>query len=148
MYSRFSTTRTTVRPRVLIVEDHADGREALRLLLTIQGYDVEVAGDGMEAVRKALEKPPTAAIIDIVLPNLDGREVAGLLRAALGESVVLIAYSSYEAEELGWRFEDTKFDSWLVKPADPAKLHRCLASGPRPTGEGLSRVRFAHAPPP
>jgi CheY-like chemotaxis protein len=113
--------------RVLVVEDHPDGREALRLLLSIMGYEVESARDGVEAVRKAILRPPDAVVIDIVLPRLGGCDVAELLRAALGDKVRLLAYTAYDAGDLGRRLEETHFDAWLIKPVDPARLRRCLA---------------------
>jgi CheY-like chemotaxis protein len=58
--------------RVLIVEDNPDGRETLRLLLDLWGYQVEAAADGAEGVRKALAWRPDAAVVDLHLPLLDG----------------------------------------------------------------------------
>ena len=82
---------------------------------------------GWRPCARRVQTPPDAAVIDIVLPRLDGCEVAEQLRAALGESVLLIAYTAYGPDELGWQLEDTDFDSWLIKPAEPANLRRCLA---------------------
>jgi two-component system response regulator MprA len=105
--------------RVLVVEDDPDGREALRLLLCIMGYEVEVASDGMEAVRKGVRTRPDVVVIDVVLPRLGGCDVAELLRAALGEQVLLVAYSAYDAVDLGRRLEETDFDSWLISRSRP-----------------------------
>jgi DNA-binding response OmpR family regulator len=67
-------------PRVLVVEDNPDGREALRILLDIQGFAVEAAPDGEQGVQKALSWKPDAAVVDIGLPLLDGFEVARRVR--------------------------------------------------------------------
>jgi hypothetical protein len=58
--------------RILVVEDNRDGREALRLLLRLWGYEVEAAADGQQAVQKALAVRPEVALVDIGLPGLDG----------------------------------------------------------------------------
>src|SRR4051794_28769254 len=87
-----SLSRALHPRRVLIVEDYPDGREALRLLLTVLGHEVAVAADGIEGVRLAREVCPDAALVDIGLPGLDGYEVARQIRSHLGDAVLLIAY--------------------------------------------------------
>jgi CheY-like chemotaxis protein len=81
--------------RVLLVEDHPDGRETLKLLLELCGYQVEAAADGRQGVEKGLAWRPEVAVVDIGLPLLDGYEVARRLRAALGGRVRLIALTAY-----------------------------------------------------
>ena len=63
-------------PLVLLIEDNADAREALRVLLELDGYDVEAAADGPQALEIARGKTPAVALIDIGLPGIDGYEVA------------------------------------------------------------------------
>ena len=70
--------------RVLLIEDNPDGRESLRALLTLAGFQVETAEDGLQGVKKALSWRPDTAIVDIGLPILDGYQVASCLREALG----------------------------------------------------------------
>ena len=80
----FSPTEQATLPyRVLVIEDHPDGRESLRVLLGLWGYQVEVASDGLVGVEKALSWRPDAAIVDINLPVLDGHEAARRIRAQL-----------------------------------------------------------------
>jgi CheY-like chemotaxis protein len=117
------------RQRVLIVEDHPDGREALRLLLSLLGYDVVVAGNGVTGILTALRKHPDVVILDVNLPKLDGCDAARVIRAALGQSVQLIAYTAYDPCDLDCRVEETDFDSWLVKPASIEALERCMHRG-------------------
>jgi len=115
--------------RVLIVEDHPDGREMLRLLLELHGHIVEAAADGREGVAKALAWAPEVAILDIGLPVLDGFEVARRVRAALGRGVLLIALSGYDLPEYVRRAFEAGFDHHLVKPADTGRLLRLLQLG-------------------
>jgi two-component system, sensor histidine kinase len=112
-----------VRSRhVLIVEDNADARESLRLLLHLLGYRVEVARDGREGVQKALASHPEVGLIDIGLPGLDGYEVARRLRSTLGASIVLIAHTAYTQPEDRERAFEAGFNVFLGKPAEPNRL--------------------------
>jgi len=112
--------------RVLIVEDNPDGREMLKLLLELYGYQVAEAGDGREGVEKALAWGPEVAVVDIGLPVLDGYEVARRLRAALGGRVVLIALTAYGEPEDVRRAFQAGFDYHLTKPSHPTDLLRLL----------------------
>ena len=101
--------------KVLVVEDNADGRESLRMLLSLCGCRVETAADGAEGVRKAIVGHPHIALVDIGLPVMDGREVARRIRA-LGRRVILVACTAYEEGYGGARAKESPFDAWLVKP--------------------------------
>ena len=117
--------------RVLVVEDNPDGREMLRLLLQMAGYDVRVARDGVEAVEVALRELPQAAVIDIGLPRLDGYAVAQRLRTALGPNIFLITHTSHGRPEDRQRALQAGFDVHLVKPVDPAELFAWLDAASR-----------------
>jgi CheY-like chemotaxis protein len=129
--------------RVLIIEDNPDGRESLRLLLELSGYQVEVAEDGHAGLCKALAWRPDAALVDIGLPLIDGYQVARRVRAALGEGVRLIAVTAYRSP---WDRDMAflaGFDAHLPKPTAPEVLLRTLereclqapAAPPREAGE-------------
>ena len=60
---------------VLIVDDEADLRETLRDALQDEGYTVEVAGDGAEALQRLANMEPCAVILDLIIPIIDGVEV-------------------------------------------------------------------------
>ena len=115
--------------RVLLVEDHPDSREMLRLLVELWGHQVEVAGDGLQGVRKALSWRPDVAVVDIGLPVLDGYEVARRLRAALNDDIRLIALTGYCQTRDRQNALDAGFDVHLTKPADTAELARLLGGG-------------------
>jgi CheY-like chemotaxis protein len=91
----------------------------LGLLLSLLGHRVELAADGVEGVRKALTLHPDVAIVDLRLPRLDGYQVAERLRASLGKSVVLLAFSAYDADDTGERVNEAGFDAHVVKTAGP-----------------------------
>jgi CheY-like chemotaxis protein len=127
--------------RVLVAEDDPDGRESLSLLLSLLGHQVEVAGDGPEAVHKALGPfHPDVAIIDIGLPKLDGIRVGRLLRDALGPGLVLVAHTAYGDQATARLVAEAGYDAHLVKPVDVENLLHWLEPGaseaPGQTAEG------------
>jgi CheY-like chemotaxis protein len=130
--------------RVLVVEDHRDSREALRILLEMWGYQVEVAEDGLRGAERALAWQPVAAIVDIGLPILNGYEVARRVRASLGANIRLIALTAYGQPEDRKRALEAGFDVHLVKPVEldtlAFHLRRAPPSAPEPPGgEGPRR---------
>jgi CheY-like chemotaxis protein len=121
--------------RVLVVEDNPDGRETLRLLLQMLGYEVAVAADGVQGVEKALEQRPHVAVIDIGLPGLDGYQVARRLRAELGDGIFLITQTGYGQPEDRRRALEAGFDVHLTKPVDPQELFSWLETAAARTGK-------------
>jgi two-component system, sensor histidine kinase len=113
---------------ILIVEDNDDAREALRMLLELDGHVVEAAAEGMQALEITRAKDPDVALVDIGLPGIDGYEVARRIRAAGGRRPLLIALTGYGQPEDKRRAAEAGFDSLLVKPVDPAALTDLLAT--------------------
>jgi len=114
----------------LLIEDNPDGRESLRMLLTLLGHQVDAAADGVEGLRKALETQPEIAIIDIGLPRMNGLQVARRIRAALGRDIVLIACTAYDRADIGDRVIEAGFDAHLVKPIELSELDPWLDGQP------------------
>jgi CheY-like chemotaxis protein len=122
------------------VEDNPDGRESLRLLLSILGHRVDVAADGVEGVTKAVLRQPDIALIDIGLPLLDGYQVARRIRALLGQRIILIAYTAYDSPEARERVVEAGFDAHLVKPIELRELAPWLDVGPLSEPAAIARV--------
>ena len=121
------TTRTPpAARRILIIEDNADCRETLRLLLNVWGFEVDVAEDGPGGLCKAITGRPDIAVVDIGLPGLDGYEVARRLRRELADGVRLVALTAYGQPEDRRRALQAGFDVHLTKPADIEELSRVL----------------------
>jgi len=78
------------RTRVLVVDDDQDVRELLRGVLEKCGYQVEVAGHGMQGLRLAAGWQPDIALVDVGLHAPDGYQGARLLRSALGSAPLLV----------------------------------------------------------
>jgi two-component system CheB/CheR fusion protein len=119
--------------RVLLVEDNADSRDMLRAILTLDGYQVQVAEDGQQGLDAILAQRPDVALIDIGLPGLDGYEVARRVRRQLNRSEVhLVALTGYgQAKDRAAVFE-AGFDEHLVKPVNPEELARVLSTPRKP----------------
>jgi len=105
---------------ITIVEDIADNREALMLLLEAQGRRINEAVDGPSGVQMILSGPSDVALVDIGLPGFDGLEVARRVRQdPAGAKVVLIALTGYGTQADRARAFDAGFDAFIIKPFDP-----------------------------
>jgi CheY-like chemotaxis protein len=123
--------------RILLVEDDADTREALKTLLELSGHRVEVAADGGEAVAHVLANRPDVALVDIGLPEIDGNEVARRIRAHLGAAgIFLVALTGYGDETDEARSRAAGFDAHFTKPVELARLERLLRASARAAEAG------------
>ena len=113
---------------ILIIEDNADARDALRVLLELDGHAVEAVEEGHAALDRARVSDPDVALVDIGLPGMDGFEIARRLRARDARRPVLIALTGYGQPEDRRRATEAGFDGMLVKPVDPAMLAGLLAT--------------------
>jgi signal transduction histidine kinase len=114
--------------RIVLVEDHADSREALQILLALDGHQVEAAADGRAGVGLILDTRPEIALIDVGLPELDGYEVARQVRRASGSTIRLIALTGYGQSYDRTRAQDAGFDLHLTKPVEPEELRTVLGA--------------------
>ncbi len=114
--------------RILLVEDNADAREALRALLELDGYEVHAAADGTEGLDLARTKTPQVALVDIGLPGFDGYEVARRMKLLSAPPRVMIALTGYSEPDDRQRTKEAGFDAHLVKPVDPEALGRVLTT--------------------
>src|SRR5436305_3673711 len=78
--------------RILVVDDERAVRESLRRALTLEGYEVELASDGQEALERfaSTAPEPDAVVLDVLMPRLDGLEVCRRLRATGNRVPVLM----------------------------------------------------------
>jgi CheY-like chemotaxis protein len=114
---------------VLVIEDHQDAANSLRVLLELLGHQVRVAYTGPDGVEAAKEWRPDIVVCDIGLPGLDGYGVARELRLNPDTAGVrLLALTGYGTDEDRRRSRQAGFDLHLVKPVDPDELLRVLVS--------------------
>jgi len=109
--------------RVLVVDDHVASVTSLGLVLSLLGYDVRCAFDGMEALRCAAEFKPEIAILDLSLPLLDGYAVAERMRAMEEtRDTLLVAMTGWGSATVSERVRASGFDLHLVKPVSVDRL--------------------------
>ena len=106
----------TMPCRVLIIDDYADNRELLRLMLEQAGYVVSEAGSGREGVEMARAEPPDMALVDLSMPGIDGWNVLKELRADARTIRVPCAAVSAFADGARERALAHGFNAYLTKP--------------------------------
>lgn len=101
--------------RILVVDDDRAVRESLRRALSLEGYEVELAASGGEALAKAAGSFPDAIVLDVLMPEPDGLAVCRALRTR-GDRVPVLMLTAREA--VGDRVAglDAGADDYLVKP--------------------------------
>ena len=100
--------------RILVVEDDPRLAATLRRVLVAEGHDIEVAGDGNDALRRARERPFDLVVLDILLPGLDGISVCRRLRATGPVPILMLTALGGTEERV--RGLDSGADDYLVKP--------------------------------
>ena len=131
---------------ILVVDDERAVRDSLRRALELEGYGVELAEDGEQALRRLeLEPQPDAVILDILMPGADGLEVCRRLRRSGNEIPVLMLTARAEVDSRVAGL-DAGADDYLPKPFALAELLARLRALLRRlgNGEGASdTLRFA-----
>src|SRR3954447_20376338 len=107
--------------RVLVVEDDEDIAQVLQRSLRLEGYEVKVAGDGVDALDQFHAFLPDLLVLDLGLPKLDGIEVAKKLRTD-GEDVPILMLTARDALESRVEGLDVGADDYLVKPFERQEL--------------------------
>jgi DNA-binding response OmpR family regulator len=114
---------TIMNNKVLVIEDDPATSRLVDYSLRHHGYEVIVATNGLEGVRKARTELPDLVILDVMLPGIDGYEICHRLRADPATSKICILMFSAKAQEID---KDTGkkvgADDYLVKPAAPAEI--------------------------
>jgi two-component system, OmpR family, response regulator MprA len=129
--------------RLLVVDDDPAVREAFALVLDLNGFEVDAAGDGREAIRTLAVAPPDAVILDVLMPGLDGLEVCRRMRAIGDRTPVLMLTARAEVAERVAGLE-AGADDYLAKPFAREELVARLRALLRRTGwEGAdTTLRF------
>jgi two-component system, OmpR family, response regulator MprA len=129
--------------RVLVVDDEPAVRTALERALRIEGYEVELAEDGLEALQRLAAHTPDAVVLDVLMPNVDGLEVCRRIRAADDQTPVLMLTAR---DAVGDRVAglDAGADDYLVKPFALEELHARLRALLRRVGvNDAGSLRFS-----
>src|SRR5829696_2450180 len=128
--------------RVLIVDDEPAVRAALDRALRLDGYDVELAADGREALDRLADTRQDAVVLDVAMPGLDGLEVCRRLRAA-GDRTPVLMLTARDAVDDRVAGLDAGADDYLVKPFALKELKARLRALLRRTDPGGGPLRFA-----
>ncbi len=112
-----------LRPKILIVDDEEDILELLKYNLEQEDYDVEIAINGMEGIRKAKSFMPHLIILDIMMPGMDGIEVCQTLRKNEDFDNTLISFLTARSESFTQISAlDGGGDDYITKPVKPNVL--------------------------
>ena len=125
-----------VSPSILIVDDYADALEAWEIFLRAEGFDVVCATSGAAALQAASASVPSLIVMDLMLPDLSGVDVARMLRAEpKTQAIPLVAATGLSDPDRLAEAREAGFDAVLIKPCEPAALiatiRELLAAQPR-----------------
>lgn len=109
------------RPSVLLIDDDECSRETLSQLLRRSGFDVDVAGDGKQALQRSRLKLYNLALVDIRLPDVEGTKLLKRLRGDNPELVEIII-TGYPSVDSAAEAIDEGADAYLLKPVAPSDL--------------------------
>ena len=109
--------RRQIKGKILLAEDTSMIQKLLGKILHVAGADVVMVENGAQAVAAASEQPFDLILMDIEMPEMDGREATSRIRAK-GISVPIIASTTHDAESFRDEALKIGFDDVLVKPAD------------------------------
>lgn len=111
----FVSKAVTETKSVLVVDDNMGVRRLLYEFLTQEGYKVETAADGEEALQKVLANPLSLILLDAKMPKENGLEVAKKIKAHFPKLPILLI-SGYMSTEITQALEKNSIDSFISKP--------------------------------
>lgn len=108
---------------LLVVDDDPVIQKLLQVNFEMEGYQVVLAGDGVEAMEKAAEVRPALIVMDVMMPRMDGLEAAGRLKADSATASIPIIILSAKAQDADVKAgRSTGADEYMTKPFDPLEL--------------------------
>src|SRR6202051_5422284 len=125
---------TDPAPVVLVIDDEIQIRRFLRAGLELDGFVVQEAETGTEAMRTVTLTPPDLVILDLGLPDMDGADVLERLRAWSNVPLIVLSVRSNEAEKV--RLLENGADDYVVKPFGMAELLARAHAAMRRPGRG------------
>jgi DNA-binding NtrC family response regulator len=106
---------------ILIVEDDANIRETINIILQQEGYSTDTAKNGQEAIEKSKTKYFNLALLDIKLPDMEGTKLLTLMHEALPK-MMKIMVTGYPSLENALEALNLGADAYVMKPIKPEKL--------------------------
>jgi CheY-like chemotaxis protein len=125
-----------VSARILIVEDHPTMREAMRLVLEREGFDIDEASDGDQALAAVRKNPPDLVLLDMSIPGTAGPDVLAALKSDPATSEVRVIVVTATGEEGRAAAIAGGADHYFTKPFSPIALLQAVEEvlGPEATG--------------
>jgi DNA-binding response OmpR family regulator len=124
-----SSGRFEPAPTVLVVDDEEEVRSLLERALRVNGFSVETAGTGREALVKARSIPPDLILLDLLLPDMSGMVVLKELKASsLVSHVPVVILSAHSAPEDIREAERLGVNAFLAKPVDMNRILERISS--------------------
>ena|SRR5579859_7236731 len=114
--------------KLLVVDDDEDIRELVARILRKEGYQVQTAGDGEEAMALIQREPIDLVVSDVNMPGMDGLSLLKMVKAIAGEIPVVLVTAGGSLDA-GMHAIDYGALSYLSKPVDAADLKRVVAYG-------------------
>jgi DNA-binding response OmpR family regulator len=114
--------------RILVVDDDQVIQQLLKVNLELEGYEVEVASDGEEALLSYGAFQPNLVLLDIMMPKLDGWEVSRRLKEGPGgDSIPIVLLSARAQDSDVRRGSEIGVAAYVTKPFDPIELLKLVA---------------------
>lgn len=110
----------------MIVEDHPTMREAMRMVLEHEGFDIREAGDGQAALAMVRERPPDLLFLDLNIPGTSGAEVLRVLKSDPDTADVRVIIVTATGEEGRDYVLSLGADEYFTKPFSPLALLRTV----------------------
>jgi CheY-like chemotaxis protein len=108
--------------KILIVEDHPTMREAMRLVLEGEGFQIDEASDGSSALARVQDDPPDLVFLDMNIPGSSGAEVLASIKADPATQAVRVIIVTADGEEGRERAIRLGADEYFTKPFSPITL--------------------------
>ncbi len=145
-------SQPTSPPRVLIADDNVQGVELLEAYLTGTGYEMQVAYDGEETLRKVNEWHPDLILLDIMMPKISGFEVCKRLKAnPQTATIVVLMVTALDQHSDIDRAVEAGTDDFMTKPINKAELLLRVKAAlksrqqPRPLDQTLAYIEGVQA---
>ena len=110
--------------KIMVIEDDEEIRTLIEYFLKKEKYEIRSSGDGMEGLKQVREFKPDLLVLDLMLPNIDGLSIAGMIREnpeKYGKPVILMLTAKTEVDDVVIGFK-AGADEYMRKPFDPREL--------------------------
>ncbi len=123
------------KKRVIVVDDDKSILRTFTRILQKNGYEIDVAETGKEAIEKSAKKNYNLALIDIRLPDMDGTDLLTKMQKTM-QGAIKIMITGFPSLETGVKALDEGADAYLVKPVKPEELLALIEEKFKAKGEG------------